>query len=116
MAGDGSETDGVALQQGEAAPVLQSMEQLGEVQLLPGAGQRLAVGGLESRAILGQQRIPDGRRGGTGQQRVAGAGLLVEGPRRGHRATIARAARSGVPVRWWKVVSCREYSTPPRTK
>ena len=79
---------GVALQQGEAGPVLEGVEQLCEVRLVAGSGGRVLVGGLQGRLVLGQQRVTDRGRGGTGQQRVTRAGLLVERPGGSHRSPL----------------------------
>ena len=51
---DGGEAGGVALQQGEVAPMLEGVEQFGEVQYVAGSGEGLLVGGLKGDPVLGQ--------------------------------------------------------------
>ncbi len=52
-ADDRGEPVRVALQQREASPVLQGLEQLGELELFAGQGQRVLVGGVERDLVLG---------------------------------------------------------------
>lgn len=52
---------------GRTDPMLEGLEQqLSELQLVAGSGERRLVGGLESRPVLGQQRVADRGGGGPG--------------------------------------------------
>jgi hypothetical protein len=79
-ADDRDEPGGVALQQGDPAPVFQAPEQLGEVHVFPGDDERALVGDVKLCLIFGQQCVPDRRWGRAGKQQVTDAGLLIERP------------------------------------
>jgi len=76
--GDRGKPVRVTLEQRDPTPVLQAAKQLGEVEAVPGRGERALVRGVEHRPVFREECVPDGCRGRAGPQRITGSRLIVE--------------------------------------